>query len=248
MTNEKKYSSLDNALRILSLYSAEQEEFGVHEAAEQIGVAPSTAHRLLSTLRKEGFLVQDANQYRLGVSILALGAVVQSSTPLIHASHEILKELSIQTKETALLGIRQNEHVLYINGSNSPNPIGYHAYEGQKFPLHTTSAGKILLAQESAESIQQYCQSIRELGNRLNICDNFKRTLEEIRENKYALTSNEPYPGVTSISSAVKRRSGKTFAAIEVIGPSQRFTEKSLPQFINSTVQATKKLSGKLKL
>lgn len=243
MTNEKKHSSLDNALRILSLYSAEQEEFGVHEAADQIGVAPSTAHRLLNTLRKEGFLMKDANQYRLGVSILALGAVLQSSTPLIHGSHEILKELSIQTNETVQLGIRQNGHVLYINGSNSPNPIGYNAYEGQKFPLHTTSAGKILLAQESPEGIQHYFQSIDEQGTD----DNVEYTLAEIRTKQYAITNNEPYPGVTSVSSAVKIRSGKTIAAIEVIGPSQRFSEKKLPQFINLINEATEQLSRKVK-
>ncbi len=243
MTNDKKYSSLDNALRILNLYSAEQEEFGVHEAAEQIGVAPSTAHRLLNTLRKEGFLVKDANQYRLGVSILALGTVLQSSTPLIHESHEILKELSIQTNETVQLGIRQNGHVLYINGANSPDPIGYHAYEGQKFPLHTTSAGKILLMQESPGAIQHYFQSIDEQGTYENVV----YTLEEIRTKKYAITNNEPYPGVTSLSSAVKTRSGKTIAAIEVIGPSQRFTKKKLPQFINLINEAAEQLSRNVK-
>lgn len=244
MTNDKKHSSLDNALRILNLYSAEQEDFGVHEAAEQIGVVPSTAHRLLNTLRKEGFLVKDANQYRLGVSILALGAVLQSSTPLIHSSHEILKELSIHTNETALLGIRQNGHVLYINGSNSPNPIGYNAYEGQKFPLHKTSAGKILLAQESPEAIQQYYRSIDEQGS----YDNIESTLAEIRIKKYAVTKNEPYPGVTSVSSALNTRSGKTIAAIEVIGPSQRFSEKKMPQFIKLIDEATEQLSRKVKL
>jgi DNA-binding IclR family transcriptional regulator len=243
MTNDKKYSSLDNALRILNLYSAEQEEFGVHEAAEQIGVTPSTAHRLLNTLRKEGFLVKDANQYRLGVSILALGAVLQSSTPLIHASHEILKELSIHTNETAQLGIRQNGHVLYVNGANSPEPIGYHAYEGQKFPLHTTSAGKILLAQENPEAIQHYFQSI----DQQRTYENVEYSLEEIRTKKYAITNNEPYPGVTSVSSAVKTRSGKTIAAIEVIGPSQRFSRKKLPQFIKLINEATEQLSQKVK-
>lgn len=49
--------SVDNSLRLLMLVAAKA-RVGVSEVAAELGVAPSTAYRLLSTLRYRGFVVQ----------------------------------------------------------------------------------------------------------------------------------------------------------------------------------------------
>lgn len=244
MTNKKKsFSSLENAIRALGLFSIEQDKIGVNEVAEQIGVAPSTAHRLLNTLRKEGFLVKDSNQYKLGVSILALGSIVQSETPIIKASNDLLKNLSNKTNETVLLGIIHNEHVLYVNKSNSKNHTGSYAYQGQQFPLHSTSAGKVLLAHKDIEFIQNYQTYVQANDDNNSNLKNLTSKLTNVREKGYAITINEHHPGVASVACGVKRRNSNIIAAIEVIGASSRFTKEALPQLINATLETAVLLS-----
>ena len=64
--------SVDNAFRLLLLLSREG-ELGVTEAAHQLGIAPSTSHRLFATLKYRGFVTQtEQRSYREGPGLLAL--------------------------------------------------------------------------------------------------------------------------------------------------------------------------------
>ena len=59
---EPKYpiSSVDNALRLLGLFR-ERERVRLVEARDHLGVAQSTAHRLLAMLAHHGFVRQEAD-------------------------------------------------------------------------------------------------------------------------------------------------------------------------------------------
>ncbi len=66
--------AVDNALRLLLLFR-DRKKLRVSEAGRAIGVASSTAHRLLDTLRYHGFVQQDAESraYEPGPALTALG-------------------------------------------------------------------------------------------------------------------------------------------------------------------------------
>ena len=49
-------SSVTNAMRLLKVFTAESPEWGISELGRHLGVAKSTAHRLVTTLVAEGFL------------------------------------------------------------------------------------------------------------------------------------------------------------------------------------------------
>ena len=58
----------------------------VASVARRLGVAKSTAHRLLQTLGSRGFVEQDGHsgQYRLGIHIYELGALALARNELRH--------------------------------------------------------------------------------------------------------------------------------------------------------------------
>ena len=248
MTDEGSHSSLDNALRILNLFTMEQPELGVKEAAAQIGVAASTAHRLMSTFKEDGILVKDntSNRYRLGISILALGSIIQSETPLIKDSHQALKDLSLQTNETVLLGVIQNKEIIYIDNITSPNATaGYYSYQGQKFPIHSTGGGRLLLAYEKEEVIQDYLSCLSETGDHIIYEKKLAHLFKDIRKKGYAFTVNEHFAGVSSVACLVRTKKGTCNAAIEVIGPNHRFNQNSLPKIIKAVHETASFLSRK---
>src|SRR5258705_13818601 len=71
--------SVENALRLLQLYR-ERETLGVSETARLLRVGRSTAHRLLTTLRAHGFVVQDCGRaYRVRPALRELGAAITDS-------------------------------------------------------------------------------------------------------------------------------------------------------------------------
>src|ERR1700691_3545841 len=99
-----KLTSVDNALWLLQLV-AERQALRVSEAAELLGVARSTAHRLLSALRRRDFLMQDKpnGAYRPGPALHAIGMVAISRLDVRRIAQPVLEQLRDKTKETASL-------------------------------------------------------------------------------------------------------------------------------------------------
>src|SRR5688500_16330317 len=91
-------SSVDNALRLLELIG-EQQTLRVPEAAARLGVARSTAHRLLSALRRRGFVLQDKPNgvYRPGPVLNEIGLAAIGRIDIRSVARPVLEELSQQT-------------------------------------------------------------------------------------------------------------------------------------------------------
>src|SRR4051794_20851026 len=103
--------SVENALTILEILR-DRDEAGVSELAELVGVAPSTAHRLLSTLLVRGFVRQADNskKYRLASSMTG----VREGKPdadYVSITHDLLVRLEEATHETV--------HLAMLDGRNS---------------------------------------------------------------------------------------------------------------------------------
>ena len=73
---ERSASSVQSLLRALDLLEAlgRLGDSRLGELADEVGLHPSTAHRLLGTLCARGFVTQDgrSGRYRLGYAVLAL--------------------------------------------------------------------------------------------------------------------------------------------------------------------------------
>lgn len=248
MTNEKRrFSSLENALRVLELFTIEKHEFQVKEIADDLGIANSTAHRLLSTLREEGFIVKDlkTNSYSLGGSILALGSVITSNMELYQESTPVLKELVSKSKETSLISVLLENKVCYVNKVDCEHPImGYSSYIGKTYPACRTSSGKVLLAYQPQDKIFHYLEeNATDSGQTI---DQFKALLKEVRLQGYALSINEQHSGVTSIAAPVRDQNENVTASIEITGPSRRLNRANIQRFIRLVKNAGDHLSERM--
>src|SRR3954469_23079597 len=99
-------TSVDNALWLLQLVG-ERQALRVAEAADLLGVARSTAHRLLGALRRRGFVMQDRpnGAYRPGPALHAVGLAAISRIDIRRIARPILEELQEETTETASLAV-----------------------------------------------------------------------------------------------------------------------------------------------
>src|SRR5690242_11849840 len=98
--------SADNALRLLQLLR-DGGGLRLTDAARELGVAPSTAHRLLTTLVYRGFAIQDEKRcYHPGPAMGADPADRGWTREFTERSRPHLEVLSSLTGETANLVIR----------------------------------------------------------------------------------------------------------------------------------------------
>ena len=96
--------TFEKARSVLDLYTTEHPEWGVTEAARQLGMPTSSTHVLLSSLAHMGLLHRTvAGRYRLGFKLLALSQVLLANTPWREVAQEEMRELFHQYGETVSL-------------------------------------------------------------------------------------------------------------------------------------------------
>ncbi|HTS97485.1 MAG TPA: IclR family transcriptional regulator [Streptosporangiaceae bacterium] len=215
--------SADNVLRLLSMLR-EQGELRVAEAAAALGVAPSTAHRLLATLRQHEFAVQDRRHvYRPGPALVA----IQADPPrpdLRPVVHRLLRDLVQRCQETAHFLVLEGNGVRFIDGVEGSRPLRCGTRIGLLMPAHVTSGGKALLAGLPGEELRRLYPRGLPRGDRAAISSMpaLLRELAAVRRRGYATNHEESEPGITAVGRCVLDRDGRAFGAVVIAVPSVR--------------------------
>ena len=105
----------------MKAFTPTEREWGVTDLARRLGIAKSTAHRLLATLTDEGLLEQDPStgRYRLGLVVFDLAAAAQS-VDLHEAVLSPMTELRNRTGETVQVAVLDGREVVYVERLDSP--------------------------------------------------------------------------------------------------------------------------------
>lgn len=227
-------TSVDRALRLLVLLQR-RGALRVQDAAGELGVAPSTAHRLLTMLRVHQFAVQDsARLYRPGPAMSALARRPTRDTALTSIGHRHLDELARATRETVHLMVLEGVGARFIDGSEGTHVLRVALRVGLTLPAHVTSGGKVLLAELSRRQIDELFPRGLPLtpdaaGPELK---GLIRELIAVRRRGYALNVEESEQGVNALGTAVRDSNGRAVAALVVAAPSTRLSRRSLDTLV----------------
>ena len=99
-------ASVNNALLLLLLFR-EQPRVRLTDACKCLGVAHSTAHRLLAMLAHHGFVQQEpvTRAYIAGPALVEVGLAVVGSLNVWEQARPMMEELAVETGETVHLGV-----------------------------------------------------------------------------------------------------------------------------------------------
>ena len=226
-------ASVDNALVLATVLRTEG-SITVTEAAQRLGVAPSTAHRLLSMLVYRDFAVQDtARTYRAGPAF-ALDAHQGLGTGLLReVAAPALEALARRTGESVNLVVRVGEFVHFISSFESAKPLRVGSREGMTFPAHLISGGLALLAALSDEEIDELYSDQRWAGREGQRPDltRLRRELTGVRRTGVAVQRDRSERGVTGIAVGLTE-TGLTPAALTVAMPTVRYEPASVEQWV----------------
>lgn len=229
-----RVESVDHALRILLLLQA-QPELRVTIAASELGIAASTAHRLLTTLASRGFMTQDrvTKGYRAGRALIELGAQSTSSLDLREVSEPHLKALTARTGETANLLVLQGPNVRFIAGFESNQQARTYVLTGTLLPAYATSGGKLLLADLSRDALRAlYPSGLRKLTPKTKTFTQLVEELSLVMMRGYALNQNESDPALSAVAVPLKDAVGLTIAAVAVSAPSVRLPRERVREIV----------------
>ncbi|MBV5278854.1 MAG: IclR family transcriptional regulator [Campylobacteraceae bacterium] len=247
---KKNLSSVGNALRILNCFSLEKPEQRVTELAIELNIGKSTVSRLLTTLANEGFVRKDkeTQKYSLGFKILTLYNTLTTNLEIIKEARPFLEKLFEETSESIQIAELEDLHVIYTDQIKSRHPVHILAHIGRINPIHCTSSGKLLLAYQTKQTINELLSKELVAYTPYTIVQP-QILLEElavIKKEGYCININEFIEGVISISASIKDYKGDVIAAISIVGPTQRINGGKVVSYLNKLLSAAKEISKNL--
>ncbi|ACU97085.1 transcriptional regulator [Saccharomonospora viridis DSM 43017] len=222
-----RIEAVDRALTLVTLL-AERGSLSVTEAGRELGVAPSTAHRLLSTLCHRQFAVQgDKRLYRPGPALLALAKA--GGPPLADRIRPYLQRLYDLVGETVHLMVRTGAEIRFVDGIESRHPLRVGLRTGARMPAYCTSGGKAMLADlEPSEIDALHAGGLPPWpGEKIHNLSALHETLEAVRRNRLGVNHEESEPGVTAIGASIGWIDGQ-HAALTTVLPTVRLATVDL--------------------
>ncbi|MCR2764291.1 IclR family transcriptional regulator [Microbacterium sp. zg.B48] len=216
--------SVDHALNILLLLRR-RPELRVTDTARELGIAPSTAHRLMTTLAASGFLTQDrvTKGYRAGSTLIELGVHSTSALDLRAAGEEHVKALAGRLGETVNLMVLEGQSIRFVAGFESDQRVRTHVLTGTLLPAYAVSGGKVLLAELSREALRElYPGRLKKLTPRTKTFTQLLEELPIVMMRGYAVNRGESVTGLSAVAVPLRDRLGRTIAAVAMSAPSDR--------------------------
>ncbi|MER7690366.1 IclR family transcriptional regulator [Streptomyces sp. NPDC097610] len=226
-------SAAGNALRVVRLLH-ELDELRVMDVSERLGVARSTAHRVLAMLVFEEFAVQDRHKvYRPGPALQAIrGSQAPPPPDLITLAHPHLQRLADAVRETTHLMVLEGNGARFLDGVEGPQALRVSYRTGTLLPAHVTSGGKAMLAALPVDRLRAlYPNGLPgDLGRAPGEFERLMNGLVTVRRHGYAINLQESERGVHAVGACVRDRTGTAVAAVAVAAPSVRCTRASLAE------------------
>ncbi|MFI5615088.1 IclR family transcriptional regulator [Amycolatopsis sp. NPDC051903] len=232
--------SVDNALKLLLLFG-ERSEVRLAEVSEYLGVASSTAHRLMAMLLYRGFVRQNpaTKTYEPGTALTGVAFSILERFDFRQVLRPYLERLNAQLRETVHLGVLDGTSVRFVDAIESPQAVRVASRLGSSLPASSTSSGKAMLAQLTTDQLrvlypEQRIEGLTEKSIRTR--DELETELDLVRRRGYGTSSEESEAGVSSVAVAFPVTVAAGRISFNVAVPASRMAE-SQQEVVAKTLQ-----------
>lgn len=213
--------AVERALTLLELLAGFPQGARLTLLAKRAGLAPSTAHRLLTTLERRGFAQFDpaGSRWLVGRRAFTVGIAFTRWQSFITAATPFLRRLRDLSHETANLGVLEDGEVITVAQVESREIIRAIASPGGRAPVMNSGMGKAIVATWPDEAIEAF---IHRHGlhpvtrHSLTTLTEVMAEIALIRRRGYAFDDEEFIYGMRCAAAAVWDHSGQPVGAISV--------------------------------
>ena len=218
-----RVQSVDRAAALMrAIAAADGGEATAAELAKTTHLNRATAWRILQTLELQGLVAHDprTRKYSIGMAVVDLARAVVPDTLLARAQR-VVRELSLQTRETVALALLDETELRYVvevqpPGSTEASWLG----EGPG-PLHATSSGKVVLAYSDTVTPADITLD-RLTDTTITSLDALNDELVLVRSRGFALCRGEHTSDIWGVSVPLIDRDQRLIGTLSFWGPATR--------------------------
>lgn len=237
-------SSLKRTLVMLEAVIADAGVSNLAKLARKIGMPPATAHRQVTTLVAEGYLLAaGGGRHFAGARLLGLLHRLDEKQIIASVAAPLLHELAARVRSVVQLGTFENEMVTYrIKSGQGANALFTRI--GMQLEAYCSGIGKVLLANLPVAEREAYLTGgpFVALTERTIVDPGLLREeLDAVRCQNFAIDDEEVAPGLRCMAVPLRRSDGKVMAAISVsqaLSSRHRMNDEPLLALLTDTAMA----------
>lgn len=232
--------SVQRAFDILSLLTEDRRVLTIREVVEETGLAKTTALRLLQTLEHMGLLWATEKGYTAGPALWRWAHLARSAWELPPETKQLMRELGARQRETVNLYVARGVHRVCIAQQESSLPLRHVVRVGDELPLWGGASAKVLLQGAPEALLARIARSSP--GGKAHL-ETLRQWIGQAALDGYAVSHGEREAGTSAVAVPVTAGSGAIVAALTLSGPSVRFSEERVHEFVADLREAAKRMS-----
>lgn len=243
--------TLVKALDLVEVLSRKAEPVGVSALARELGLTKSNVHRLLETLRAQGYVRRHESEgrYELTLKLWLVGVAVHARLDLGRVALPSMRELADASEESVNLSMRDGDEVVYVAAVEGRNPIRAVFKVGDRRPIYCTATGKLLLAHLPDDAVRGYCERVtmqRFTRRTLTDYPSLVREMAAIRRQGCAYNLGEWRDSVSGVAAPVRDAAGNVIAAVGLMCPADRLKASARERQARALIDCATRISAAL--
>jgi len=246
--------SLTRGLSILEALADAEGGLTLTDLAHRVELPASTAHRLLATPEKMGYVYQagDLGLWYVGLQAFTVGSTFLANRDFVAQSHAYMRRLMEQSGETANLAILDGTEAVFIAQVQCHEMMRTLVKLGSRVPLHASGVGKAIFAalpDEQIDAILKVMGLPRITENTIVVPETMWSALRVIRQRGYSFDDEEHARSTRCVAATIFDEHAEPLGAISLAGPSARLSDERIRQLgpivAHTAEELTRKLGGK---
>lgn len=233
--------SIERTFAVLRALAESGASAGVSEVARRTGLAKSTTSRILSSLDELGMVDRLDDRYVIGHGLAALSAHANPAGSLRDVARPYLTDLADTLGESVALAVLDGDESVYIDTAVAESMVQVRDWTGERFPVHITSAGQVLMAEWSSARIDEYGRGelVTPTGRGVGSLTALRDRVRDVRRDGVAWTLGEFDAEINGVAAPIRDAAGSVVGAVNVSGPVFRFPGDRRPGDVVGPLVAT---------
>ena len=222
-------------------------EASAADLAAVLGEPLSSVYRLLQSLTTTGWVDRGSRRgaYRLGLSLMTIGGLVEDHLDIRDASLPSLRELVDATNVTSFLCVRRGPRAVCLERIEGYAVQSLAMLLGGSLPLYAGAAPRALLAflpvAEQSAILKDTSQQLRDDPPRPDDQD-IIADIARIRAAGYSVSDGDVTPGIASLGAPVFNHRGEVQGALSLSGLRGQVLN---PASVDDTIELLRHSAGK---
>jgi DNA-binding IclR family transcriptional regulator len=253
VAKQKEYSvpSIERALSVLECLARAKRGFSLSEIGRRLRIPKSSAHLILSTLERRGFLQRNTktNRYCFGLQLVSLSRSALENLDLREEAKPFLCSLMQESGFTVHMAVLERDEAVIIEKVEAPGLVRLASWVGRRLDVNCSGVGKALLAflpDDELDCLLRTKDFARHNSRTIISTTILRRELILVRQAGYALDNEEDEPGVRCIGAPVFDEKGKAVAAISIAGVASQIGIDRVPVLARLVTRAAGRISARM--